>query len=213
MKIVIQCAGNKNPTRTGFRHSDGRIVKFVAYPQLALDHEFFYARPDDDDGHGTSWRNRLAQYNSEQLSQNPLGLNSAYKLYKNRIYEGLFNKFGEKVYILSAGWGLIASTFLTPDYDITFSGSAHSCNRRRAGDRYLDFCQIPDDGEEMVFLGGLSYLNLFRNLVMTYKGEKTVYYRSSEKPELGLGFNLKKFDTPRKTNWHYECAAQLIDCA
>jgi hypothetical protein len=39
----------------------------------------------------------------------------------------LVEKFGiEKVFILSAGWGLIRADFLTPNYDITFSGSAEA---------------------------------------------------------------------------------------
>ena len=54
------------------------------------------------------------------------------RLYKNSAYEYLVNQLGEdKVFILSAGWGLIPAPFLTPDYDITFSGNAEAYKRRR----------------------------------------------------------------------------------
>ena len=119
MKIVIQCAGTKNAQRpgSGFHASDGRLVKFVADPKDAPSiSQYAYVRPDDlSDGHHT-WRERLLEYNKEANS-NSLGLLPAYRLYARKVYEDLVGKFGtNQVFILSAGWGLIASDFLTPDY-------------------------------------------------------------------------------------------------
>ena len=44
----------------------------------------------------------------------------------------------DNVYILSAGWGLIRASFLTPNYDITFSAPAGAYNLRRKYDQYCD---------------------------------------------------------------------------
>lgn len=65
------------------------------------------------------------------------------------------DRFGlHKVYILSAGWGLIRADFLTPYYyDVTFSQSAEGYKRRRKSDRYQDFSMLPEHAEEeIVFL-------------------------------------------------------------
>jgi hypothetical protein len=62
----------------------------------------------------------LLRYN-EAPGENPLGLLRAFKLYLNDIYRRLARHVGiENFLILSAGWGLIPASFLTPDYDITF---------------------------------------------------------------------------------------------
>jgi hypothetical protein len=61
----------------------------------------------------------LQEYNALP-GNNPLGLYPAWRLYENRSYEGLVDRFGvDNLYILSAGWGLISAAFLTPNYDIT----------------------------------------------------------------------------------------------
>ena len=57
-------------------------------------------------------------------------------------------------YILSAGWGLINSEFLTPYYDITFSAAADNYKRRRKADTYRDFCMLPEDVDELIVFFG-----------------------------------------------------------
>ena len=101
---------------------DGREVMFVADPDLApRDGDCIYARPDDIADTGTSWRAVLSQYN-QNPDGNRLGLLPAWRLYRNSTYEILAEHFGlDRLYILSAGWGLIPANFLTPNYDITFS--------------------------------------------------------------------------------------------
>jgi hypothetical protein len=116
-----------------------------------------------------------------------------------------------QVFILSAGWGLIPATFLTPHYDITFSASADPWNRRRKEDRYEDFCMMRDDGEEIMFLGGKDYLPLFCRLTAALKGGKTVFFNSADRPDLPAGFTPVRYRTSTRTNWHYECAQDLAD--
>lgn len=214
MKIVIQCAGSKSEGAGSFTLKDGRRVMFVASPSVKPPPEnCIYARPDDtaETPHET-WREKLTAYNREEADKNPLNLLPAYKLYKNPIYQQLVSRFGqEKVFILSAGWGLIPAYFLTPAYDITFSASGDLLNRRKSNDHYNDFCLMEDDDEEIAFLGGKSYLPLFHALTKGMSGKKIVFYNSRTSPNLpSSNIQLIKFETSTRTNWHYECAQSII---
>lgn len=216
MKIVIQCAGSKNPARlgVGFRAADNRLIKFVARPELAPHSDTYaYARPDDMSDGSQTWRKRLLDYNKEAPA-NRLHLLPAYQLYAGKAYQGLVQKFGNaQVFILSAGWGLIPADFLTPDYDITFSQAknvAAHC-RRKKSDNYTDTCLLPDDGDSTIFLGGQDYLPLFCKLTEKLKGTKKVFFNTKSDLSLGPGFRTERFQTDRRTNWHYDCAQMLID--
>ena len=122
----------------------------------------------------------------------------------------MVDRFGLKqVFILSAGWGLIPSTFLTPYYDITFSASVEPWKRRGKEARYEDFCMMRDDGEEIVFLGGKDYLPLFCRLTAALKGCKTVFFNSADRPDLPASFTPVRYRTSTRTNWHYECARKI----
>ena len=122
MVFVIQCAGRKRDYAGTFRDGNGSPVMFVANPkQMPQDATYVYAHPDGLSDSGITWRERLLRYNREPAT-NPLGLLPAWELYQNAVYSRLVEAYGvERVYILSAGWGLIAADFLTPDYNITFS--------------------------------------------------------------------------------------------
>lgn len=214
MIVVIQCAASKRTDAGLLRTESGVPVEFVADPQAApADPSRIYARPDDPAGNGSSWRQLLLAYN-QRPEGNPLGLLPAYRLYENRAYDRLVDRFGlANVYILSAGWGLIGADFLTPHYDITLSASADSYKRRRKTDRYDDFCLLPDEaGDDIVFLGGKDYLPLFCELTAGLRGRKTVFYNSANRPRV-KGCALTRFETTTRTNWHYECANALIDGA
>lgn len=212
MIIVIQCAASKQSDAGHLITSDGKSVKFVAQPELAPSvTSFMYARPDDQSDENISWRQILLRYNEER-QDNHLGLYPAYQLYENKTYERLVNQFGlEKVYILSAGWGLITSEFLTPYYDITYSQSAEKYKKRNKREHYDDFQMIPEDiEEEIVFFGGKDYLPLFCSLTRAIKSKKTVFYNSSRSPDVS-GCTLRRYETTTRTNWHYECANAFID--
>ncbi|MGE0005372.1 MAG: hypothetical protein AB7S92_07250 [Parvibaculaceae bacterium] len=210
MIIVIQCAGKKQPNAGMMKTSDGRPVYFVGDPDRAPDDGMQYAHPEDISDTGEPWRDRVWAYNQTEPT-NPLGLLPAYKLYGASAYGELVRHFGvDKVYILSAGWGLISATFLTPLYDITFLGQADAWKRRRNSDCYNDFCMLPSNvTEPIVFLGGKDYVLLFGKLTQTIDAPKTIFYRSASKPDLAH-CHAVKFHTIRSTNWHYECAAALI---
>ena len=215
MIIVIQCAANKIPGAGHLISGSGERVVFVADPQAApakVGTE--YARPDDPSGSGLTWRESLQQYNSHNVCANPHGLTPAAKLYKNGVYRRLVDRFAsEKVFILSAGWGIIRSDFLTPYYDITFSPEARGANsykRRRASDLYRDFPFPEDAQEDIVFFGGKDYLKLFIALTGMASGRRTVYYNSKPAPSMP-GCVFERFQTKAKTNWHYLCANTFLD--
>jgi hypothetical protein len=212
MIIVIQCAARKRPDVGHLVAADGRLVDFVAHPEIApRDHDREYARPDDLREDGTSWRQYLVRYNDDP-GGNPLRLYPAYKLYVNNVYVRLVDRFGARnVYILSAGWGLIRAGFLTPSYDITFSTSADAYQRRRKADPYNDFCMLPGNTKrDIVFLGGKSYMPLFCSLMDAIRSKKIVFFNSASVPRFG-GYTFRHFETNTRTNWHYECANALLD--
>lgn len=211
-RVVIQCAASKAPEAGQFRDRHGGKLLFVARPEEApLKEGIHYVRPDDlsDDG-ALTWRERLHAYNSENEG-NPLGLLPAYRLYTHAAYRNLVQAFGvEKVFILSAGWGLIRADFLTPSYDITFSNAAERYKRRGQRDRYADFRQLRRHGSEpIVFLGGKDYQPLFERLTAHIEAEKVIFHRSDSVPQR-RGFGYVKYDTPARTNWHYLCVRDLL---
>lgn len=212
MIVIIQCAAKKNPAAGFLRLSNGQSVTFVADPKTApVGRGVSYARPDDLADDGTTWRQRLHQYN-QSPSNNPLGLLPAWALYQNKTYGRLVDRLGmDNVYILSAGWGLLASDFLTPAYDITFSPSADGYKRRRKTDNYDDFCMLPSDlTGPVLFFGGKDYVQLFCSLTARCPASRIVFYNSQVRPT-APGCDLRRYRTTTRTNWHYECANALLD--
>jgi hypothetical protein len=213
MIVVIQCAATKRPGAGRLKTADGRDVIFVAHPEIAPIDGSFYARPDDEAGTGSSWRDLVLAYNRAPVG-NPLRLSQAYRLYENRVYSRMVERLSvENIYILSAGWGLIRSDFLTPYYDITFSSSAHGSDaykRRRKTDEFLDFCTLPENfDDEIVFFGGKDYVPLFSELTQRIKSKRTVFYNGRQfAPAPGCVF--AKYETTTRTNWHYECASAFL---
>lgn len=210
MIVVIQCAGSKQGDAPSLQTADGRSVCFVADPGSAPDDGRLYARPDDVTESGETWRQRLVDYNAA-APNNPLGLYRAYELYNRPLYQALARHIGtDKLYILSAGWGLIAADFLTPDYDITFSSNAPRHKRRRKSDTYDDLCMLPEDIDEpVVFFGGKGYLPLFSRLTQHIAAPRVVFYRLAEEPKLP-GVTLVRYETRTCRNWQYECAEAFI---
>jgi hypothetical protein len=212
MNVVIQCAASKRSNAGHMRRRDGTPVMFVADPAHApRASDLVYARPDDFGDDGRTWRDALLEYNRSPGS-NPLRLLPAFALYGNPTYGRLAAKFGiDKLFILSAGWGLIPAAFLTPAYDITFSQNAEDFKRRRKSNTYQDFSLFPADLDEaLVFLGGNGYLPLFATLTHGAKGRRVAFYNSMNLPE-APGCTLQRYLTKTRTNWHYECAQALMD--
>ena len=114
MIVVIQCAATKRSDAGHFQSADGKSVIFVADPRSApASDDCVYVRPDDHAQNGVTWRDLLLSYN--RTGQNPLGLYPAYRLYENHTYQQLADRFGlDKLYILSAGWGLIVARATRP---------------------------------------------------------------------------------------------------
>ena len=218
VSVVISCAASKRADAGHFMSDDGRKIVFVADPCRApASSSVTYQRPDDIAPSGCSYRDMLIAYNCDQRAENPFGLLPALDLYRNEVYGGLAGKFGrERVFVLSAGWGLISADFLTPYYDITFSNSArgedaYKRRLRRASD-YQDFCTIPKDtSDHVVFLGGKDYVPLFCSTTAGI-ARRTVFYNADTPPN-APGCALRRYETTTRMNWHYECAKALIDCA
>lgn len=212
MKVVIQCAASKDSKGGYFHAADGQRVKFVARPEQSPAIETcVLAHPDDPTGtDSNTWRDLVAEYNKKP-NDNPFGLFPAYRLYSNPAYGALINQFGEEnVFILSAGWGLIRSNFLTPQYDITFNTSADAFKRRKQRDPYLDFCHLAGpSADRIVFLGGKSYLPLFCQLTETFSAERIVFFNSQAVPS-APGCRVVRYHTTLRTNWHYACVNDLL---
>lgn len=179
---------------------------FVADPSTApVRDDLLYVKPDDIADGEKSWRDKLVEYNKNP-GQNPLGLLPAFKLYQNEAYRRLADRVGtQKLYILSAGWGLISATFLTPSYDITFTAQAELYKKRRKSDRYNDLSMLTqDENEPILFFGGKDYLPLFARLTGDLRSERIVLFNSAQAPQIDGGRAIR-FPTTRRTNWHYEC--------
>jgi hypothetical protein len=209
--VVIQCAATKHKSAGFWRGKANQRVSFVADPARApLNDGLQYARPDDSSEGGASWRELLLEYNTNP-GNNPMGLYPAYQLYENEVYQRLVERMGvDNMYILSAGWGLIRASYLTPQYDITFSNAADAYKRRRKADSYADQCMLAEATEEhIVFFGGKDYVPLFCAMTRQVKGPRTVFY-SSQSPPAATNCSLQRFVTTTRTNWHYECAKAFL---
>lgn len=231
---------------------------------------FVYARPDDIADTGRTWREELVAYNqqhnpyiadiplghhvsggldanlidlSPSTEVNPLGLLLAWRLYKNKTYRLLADTFGPKnFYVFSAGWGLVRSDFMIPDYDITLSPNATGSDkykRRRKDDAYDDFAMLSaaptDTGQSdssggdalkspvqkidpaksdttaagpVVFLGSKTYVPLFCQLTAGCSAHRIIFHNANVPPE-APDCEIRKYDTPKKTDWHYDAAKAL----
>ena len=116
MIAVIQSAAGRQPHAGHMKTRDGRRVLFVADPKQAPSEPgLCHARPDSRSSFCVTWRKLVVGYN-ENRRNNPLGLLPAWSLYPDEIYAQLVEQLGvHKVYILSAGWGLVKSSFLIPN--------------------------------------------------------------------------------------------------
>ena len=217
LTVVIACAGTKSTAAGHLALRNGRPVKFVADPQAApKGASTSYSRPDDVAYSGLTWRQVLVEYNRDP-AENPRGLLPAWRLYEPRsyprVYADLVEAYGlENVFILSAGWGLVAAAFLLPNYDITYAAGAESYKKRRPRDRYEDFAMLPTaTARPVVLLGGLDYVPLFCSLTRNVASRRVVFHYSTNPPSAS-NCERRRFraeDAAPRT-WHYQCAYALI---
>lgn len=211
MIMVLQCAASKKPDAGHMKKPNGTKVMFVADPASApATRGVAFARPDDVSDIGVTWRDELESYN-KRPGNNHLNFLPAWKLYENRTYALAAESQGvDRFYILSAGWGLIAASFLTPNYDVTFSASADAYKRRRKHQVFKDLCMLPaDTNEPIVFFGGKDYIHLFCKLTSHLHQSKYIFYNSASPPD-APGCALRRFQTTTRTNWHYECVRAFV---
>ena len=212
MRVVIQCAGDKRTDAGRMKTSDGREVHFVAHPDdVPPEPDLVHARPDDLSETGETWRERLLTYNANPAG-NPLGLLPAYELYNNRVYQQLAGHIGtDRMFILSAGWGLIRADFLTPGYDITFRRDGKAGAQRTSSDRFDDWIMVDEESEDpLLFLGGKSYLPFFCELTDQCRCRRIAYHNLMVPPRCER-VEVRRFETNTRMNWHYGAARALID--
>jgi hypothetical protein len=211
MIAVIQCAARKLSTAGYMTTDNGTRVCFVAAPLRAPPaREYVFARPDDLAEDRKSWRELVVEYNKE--NRDDLGLVPAYRLYTAPVYTHLVDRLSvENVYILSAGWGLVRADYRLPYYDITFSPvkPPDAYKRRTQSDSFADF-RLPDSvDDEIIFFGGGAYRPLFCTLTSAVTARRTVFTVAAS-PDSLPGCVVRRFETKRRTNWHYECAEAFL---
>jgi len=125
----------------------------------------------------------------------------------------------QSVFILSAGWGLIRSDFLTPEYDITFSTQkkvpAWARRSKRLSSPLPDLNHLagavssPD--EPVHFFGGRDSLPLLQALT-GHLGLRVVVHHKGDRPSPSC-FAYEPFACDRNQNWHYVAAEAFIRTA
>jgi hypothetical protein len=203
-KVVMICSKRKNKSR----FKDYPNINFKADPEKSNEYH-----PDDlIPNSNKTWR----EYLEEVESQKDDNLLMAYQLYTRKEYQNLFQKFNKSFYILSAGWGLVSSEFKLPNYDITFSSTANSENKRTQNiteqTNYKDFNQLNIiDNEDIIFIGSPNYIHLFIQLTKNLTNKKIIYWKN-QKLKIDAPnntFEYRYFNTNTKTNWHYELANNI----
>lgn len=204
-KVVMVCAGGKKDSF------------FTAYPDENFVNnavQKFEHHPDEIMNNGiTSWRDYLMN------NQNDNNLLEAYNLYKRNEYRCLFKKYKNDFYILSSGWGLVNSEFKLPKYDITFSKTANNITKRiyNNASQYNDFNQLVINSfEDIIYVGGNDYLELFYQLTQNLPNRKIIYHFGTALP-LNIVLPNQTFlyrqylpENPNdRRNWHYELAYKI----
>lgn len=198
-KVVMVCSGGKNESH------------FSEYPKINFVNEStneLEFHPDElINGEKKSWREYLLN------SQKDDKLLEAYNLYKRNQYKCLYKKYKNNFYILSAGWGLINSDFKLPKYDITFSKKSSQRNKRNNSLNekpiYKDFNYLSiKGGEDIVYMGGKEYLNLFYELTKNISNRKIIYiYNHISIPAPpNESFLIRSYFINYPSFWYYQLA-------
>lgn len=116
---------------------------------------------------------------------------------------------------MSAGWGLVNSEFKLPKYDISFSTSDNKKRKNNINTPpiYNDFNQLEVSCEDdIVYVGGKDYLNLFYKLTKNLPNRKIIYYNSNNAPKEHNGnYRYIKFIIKYTRHWHYQLAKDFCN--
>ena len=216
-KVVMICAkekkGNSNIIHENFNHP----ITFVAQPNGV--NTFL---PDGDIPNlNMTWRD----YVTNNQNNNVIPFKS-YQLYIHGVYQNLFNFFRYRLFILSAGWGLVKAEFRLPNYNITFSSSAKPEYKRVFNNLDPSFNDFNDltynhnvglnsENEDIVFIGGRTYIKQFIARTDGIGKNKIIYHFGNE-PLVVLPDNFFYVQyVPNNPNnyrtWHYELAQKYAD--
>lgn len=223
-KIIMICNSGKRinsdlkfPIDSELNYLNHKI-KFSATSNHPI-HQF---KPDDlIPNQIKSWRNYIEE--NQYVDYIPY---MSYQLYIPRyaeyviLYEILYERFKENLYILSAGWGLVNATYRLPEYDITFSNSKNNYNQRKYKDNsFYDFNQLNlESDEDIVFIGSDSYIKSFLNLTIGTRNRKIIYHYGNQ-PDYILPdntfiyreYNTENYNTIPKRTWYLELAYKFAD--
>ena len=222
-KVVMICAKVKhNNTHISVNN---QTIKFKAVSNPG---NFDFLPDDPKPNDKCTWRKWV-----EDNQNNAAIPTLAYNLYSprnpfNEVYLNLNEKFDDRLFILSAGWGLVKANFRLPNYDITFSGNNPANLRvfQNLNPPFNDFNHLTynhnvglnSENEDIVFIGSPDYIPLFIKLTQNLKCRKIIYWkRMKPKPipiELPIPNNTflyRFYNTAKNRNWHYELAQKYAD--
>lgn len=213
--IVMCCASKKKPIGL-FRHNNRNIdFKAVCEPRNGIYRPYDKIIPKAK----TSWSDLISSPNVQVDQTN--NLVPAYTMYQNSIYEKLFREFGGNLYILSAGWGLVKSTFRIPKYNITFSKTdktpietIRSQKDKEFNDEDFNHLKIKPE-KRIIFLGGEEYGKQFVRLTENLKNLKIICYYNENNCPITLRlpnntFTAFLWNQGGRRKWHYNLAEELI---
>lgn len=214
--IVFPCSNEKNGSELIY---EDKTIRFRALSNVK-DDQF---KPDDISlVNNFTWK----KYISSSEVQNGHQLLEANTLYKDSIYRKLADCFGERLYISSAGWGIIRNKFRIPKYDITFKNNKDKSTYRAIKDGFLlDLNHLKEDKnilgkEDIVFLGGLSYVPQFFELTKDLSNKKFILSNGNLSKNLGKKlykkindsplFQIHNFNITDRLNWQIRVAEYVI---
>lgn len=216
-KVVLTCASKKHPNNQ--LQYNGNQIEFTWIPDPTTPNSYnpLSLIPNNN----ITWKNHIEQINQGILNSNIV---SSFNLYNPKspyqnIYVNLHNRFLDRFFIASAGWGIIKNDFRLPDYDITFSGNVNNANFRNPNNGFVnDFNHLLPDNEDIIFIGSEKYLQQFINLTKDLKNRKIVFYGDKNVPrklnkQNQNGGNFLSIHFPHHNNYtgHYAAAQMLLD--
>ena len=213
-KVVLTCASKKHPNNQ--LQYNGNQIEFtwIPGPNTPNSYNPLSLIPNNN----ITWKNHIEQINQGILNSNIV---SSFNLYNPKspyqnIYVNLHNRFLDRFFIASAGWGIIKNDFRLPDYDITFSGNVNNANFRVPNNGFVnDFNHLLPDNEDIIFIGSKKYLQQFISLTESLPNRKIVFCNSlnivlPQHNIYGGEFIPLYFPFPSNYTWQYTAAQMLI---